>query len=90
MSPKFVVVAQNGEELITYGDHAGAPLATDYLEALDGSGREDLFFGYTADDEPTPSDATGRMLSYLERAQREGVRVLATDYCSNSAHVQAS
>jgi len=90
MSPEFVIVAQNGEELITFADPVSAPLATDYLDAVDGLGREDLFFGYTADDEPTPSDATERMLSYLARARREGVRVLAIDYCSSPAHVQAS
>jgi cysteinyl-tRNA synthetase len=88
--PGFVVIAQNGEELIALGDSVDDPLATDYLQALDGLGREDLFYGYTTDDEPTPLEATDHMLSYLDRAQMEGIHVLAIDYCSTPEHVRAS
>ncbi len=89
-SPGFLLVAQNGEELITLGDRADAPLAIDYLAALDGLGREDLFFGYTEDGEPTPRAATARMLSYLDRAANEGVCVLTIDYCWTPQNVRAS
>lgn len=89
-SPGFIIVVQNGEELITLGGPAGNPLATDYVRALDGLAREDLFFGYTADDMPTPPGATTRMLTFLDRAQAEGVRILAVDYCLRPEYVRAS
>lgn len=79
--PAFLVIAQNGDELLTMGDTATASLAGDYVRAIDGLGREDLFYGYTADNESTPIAATNWMLSYLDRAESEGIEVLAIDYC---------
>ena len=89
-SPGFLLVAQNGEELIALGDQPDASLATGYLEALDGLGREDLFFGYAEDDEPTPWEATAWMLSYLDRAVTEGLCVFTIDYCWSPQNVRAS
>ena len=54
----FVVIPQNGIELVTLGEDAGSELAAAYLAAIDGHGQEDLFYGYSRDDKPTPSDAT--------------------------------
>ena len=41
----FVVIPQNGIELVTLGDDAGSELASSYLAAIDGHGQEDLFYG---------------------------------------------
>lgn len=80
-APGFLVIAQNGDELLTTGDAVSAPLASTYVDAIDGLGREDLFYGYSSDNEPTPVEATERMLMYLDRAETLGIEVLAIDYC---------
>ena len=86
-NPDFVVIPQNGIELVTMGDDAEAELAAAYLAAIDGHGQEDLFYGYDRDDTPTPSEATEYLLSYLRRSQQTGNRILVTDYCSRTEYV---
>ena len=86
----FLVVPQNGEALLTIDGSPSGPLAADYLLAIDGLGREDLFYGYTGDDVPTPSVARDEMLPLLRRAEQEGLEILVTDYCTTPAHVATS
>ena len=83
----FVVIPQNGIELVTMGDDAHSELVATYLAAIDGHGQEDLFYGYSRDDKPSPSDATEYLLSYLHRSQQTGNRILVTDYCSRPEYV---
>src|SRR5713101_6042337 len=45
LSPNFLVIPQNGNNLLTYGGPTG-PVASTYLAAIDGVGHEDLFYGY--------------------------------------------
>ncbi len=85
--PGFIVIPQNGIELVTTGSNADANLAISYLSAIDGHGQEDLFYGYLRDDTPTPADATDYLLSYLRRSQQTGNRILVTDYCTNPDYV---
>jgi len=86
--PGFAVVPQNGVELITQdGTHTGAP-ALAYLAAIDGVGQESLFYGYSADDQPTPGEVTRWNLGFLDLArQAGGIVVLVTDYCFTLAKV---
>lgn len=86
----FVVIAQNGDEVLTTGDSAAAPLASEYIHAIDGLGREDLFYGYSGDNKPTPVEARDWMLTYLDRAETVGIEVLAIDYCWDQALMEAS
>ena len=88
--PDFIVIPQNGIELVTLGGNANADLAAGYLAAIDGHGQEDLFYGYKRDDEPTPADATYYLLSYLRRSKKAGKCILATDYCSRPEYVTAA
>ena len=83
----FVVIPQNGIELVTSGDDATANLATDYLAAIDGHGQEDLFYGYSNDNTPTSASTTAYLLSYLHRSQQVGKSILVTDYCTRSDYV---
>lgn len=85
--PDFIVIPQNGIELVTLGDDAGAELASPYLAAIDGHGQEDLFYGYRRDDQPTSAKTTEYLLSYLHRSQQAGKSILVTDYCSRPEHV---
>ena len=85
--PGFIVIPQNGIELVTIGDDADAELAASYLSANDGHGQEDLFYGYLRDDASTPTDETDYLLSYLRRTQQAGNRILVTDYCTRPDYV---
>ncbi|MBR4135282.1 MAG: endo alpha-1,4 polygalactosaminidase [Bacteroidales bacterium] len=85
--PDFIVIPQNGIELVTLGDDAEAALATAYLSAIDGHGQEDLFYGYRRDDTPSPAEATDYLLSYLRRSKKAGKTILVTDYCSRPDYV---
>lgn len=42
--PNFIIIPQNGQEIVTQnGEEDGVP-ATEYLNAINGVGREDLFY----------------------------------------------
>lgn len=82
-APGFVVIPQNGQELLTTDGDPEGPLATEYLRAIDGQGREDLFYGYDRDNVATPEEETDWMAGFLDRAVGAGVTVLVTDYCSS-------
>lgn len=86
----FIVIPQNGQELVTEnGDEDGQP-AIAYLQAIDGVGREDLFYGYNKDDKATPEDEREYMISYLDVCESNGVEVLVTDYCSTQSKMDDS
>ena len=89
-NPDFIVIPQNGIELIVAGDEVASPLAKSYLAAIDGHGQEDLFYGYHSDDLPTPNSETEYLLSYLRRSRNEGKTVLVTDYCGKQEHIADS
>lgn len=80
--PGFIVIPQNGQELITTDGMANGPLATFYMAAITGQAREDLFYGYTGDGIPTPVDKRVYMEGFLDRCLEEGKVILVTDYCS--------
>ena len=56
VQPNFLLIPQNGDELLTTGDGYDTPPAETYLTAIDGQGREDLLYGYNTDNKPTPED----------------------------------
>jgi cysteinyl-tRNA synthetase len=88
--PGFIVVPQNGTELVTRQGAPGDAPALAYLNAIDGIGREDLWYGYDRDDLATPAGETGRLRALLDIAQSQGVRVLVTDYCRTRRRVDDS
>lgn len=81
-SPGFIVIPQNGQELISLNGESSGTLAAAYLDAINGLGREDLFYGYTGDGEPTPANERSYMEGFLNRAKEKGKSILVTDYCS--------
>lgn len=83
----FAVITNNGNELITQNGLADGPIATDFSNALDAMAREDLFYGYTKFDQPTPPADTTYMQSYLEVAKKNGLAVLVIDYAKTQAKV---
>jgi cysteinyl-tRNA synthetase, unknown class len=86
----FIVIPQNGQELLTRnGEQDGQP-ADAYLDAIDGVGREDLYFGYDEDNQPTEPEDIAYMRSFLDIAEEHGVEVLTTDYCSTPSKMDDS
>jgi len=89
-TPRFIVIPQNGSELLTVSGEPGAAPASEYINAIDGVGREDLFYGYTADNRETPPEATAYMMSYLKPARDNGLSVVVIDYCRQRAKIDDS
>lgn len=89
-NPQFAIIPQNGIELITTNGESDGSLATSYVNAIDGVGQEDLFFGYDGKDNvPTPSEDNLYLREYLNRI-KTSKRVLVTDYCSGQTNMNKS
>ena len=86
----FIVIPQNGQELITANGESNGTLDLPYVNAIDGIGREDLFYGYEADDLRTPAAEIAYMTGFLDRAEMSGLEVLVTDYCWTQTYVDDS
>ncbi|WMW25700.1 endo alpha-1,4 polygalactosaminidase [Methanolobus sediminis] len=89
-NPDFIIIPQNGQELLTSGGGSDDPTAQDYIAAIDGVGREDLFFGYDDGNMATKEEDTEYLASLLDVARDNGVVVLVTDYCWTKSYVDAS
>jgi cysteinyl-tRNA synthetase len=85
----FAIIPQNGIELITTNGESDGTLATTYLNAIDGVGQEDLFYGYNDDNVATPSADNLYIREYLDRI-KTSKKVLVTDYCSSKTNVDKS
>ncbi len=86
----FIVIPQNGQELITDTGDAKGQLQKNYLKAIDATGRENMFYGYNQDNQKTPAEDREflRKLSLLNK--NNNVPVLATDYCSSKNKIDDS
>ena len=83
----FIIVPQNGIELITNNGLPDGELSYEYIEAMDGHGQEDLHFGYYKDDEATPMEELNYLSAFLNRSLDLGKTILVTDYCDGDLHV---
>ena len=86
---QFAIIPQNGIELITTNGESDGTLATNYVNAIDAVGQEDLFFGYTDDNVPTPSEDNLYLREFLNRI-KTSKKVLVTDYCSGQTNMNKS
>ena len=86
----FIIIAQNGHELLTENGEEIGPLATYYISAIDGVGREDLFYGYDEDNEATPEFERDYMINFMDIAENKNIEVLTTDYCWTQSFVNDS
>ena len=89
-NPNFQIITQNGVDLICTDANYNEKLASEYISAIDGQGQEDLFFGYSRDNKPTPQTTTDNLKSYLSRLSKNGKIILTTDYCSSSENITLS
>jgi len=86
----FLIIPQNGGELLTEdGEQNGLP-SEEYLAALDGVGREDLYYGYDNNNQPTPAGETVYMEAFLDVAESYDIEGLVTNYCWTQAYMDDS
>ncbi|NQT62144.1 MAG: endo alpha-1,4 polygalactosaminidase [Candidatus Marinimicrobia bacterium] len=77
----FIIIPQNGHELLTAdGEETGSP-AMNYISSIDGVGREDLFYGYDDDNEASFISDRNYMINFMDIAEENNIEVLTTDYC---------
>ena len=88
--PGFVVIPQNGIQLVTTGDESDSPLAEQYLAAIDGHGQEDIFYGNPDDNVASSKDDIEWLRGYLDRSKAAGNVILCTDYCSSESKMKDS
>jgi len=90
INSNFIIIPQNGNELTTENGEASGSLATEYLNAIDGQGQEDLFYGYNNDDQATSEEDNNYLKSFLQIEEQNGVQVMVTDYCSTHSKMDNS
>ena len=86
----FIVVVQNGHQVLTTDGAADGAPAVQLIAAIDGAARESLLYGYDGMDAPTGKEPSEAMLAYTETARRFGLSVLIIDYCSSPDAVTGS
>jgi cysteinyl-tRNA synthetase, unknown class len=86
----FLIIPQNGQEILTQNSQPTGAIATAYVNAIDGVGREDLFYGYTADNTATPAVDRDYLISICDVAKNNSKVVLTTDYCSTQSKMDDS
>jgi cysteinyl-tRNA synthetase len=86
-NPDFLIIPQNGHELMREGGDTDGKPAMEYIDAVDGAGQEDLFFGYDDDNRATPRMEREYLIFFLDTAKKGGVVILVTDYCWNRARM---
>lgn len=76
LKPGFLVVPQNGEQLLA--DPA-------YLAAIDAVAKEDLVYGEEADEQRNPVSVVARNMRWLAPAVNRGIPVLVVEYIRDKA-----
>ncbi|MBI9109278.1 MAG: endo alpha-1,4 polygalactosaminidase [Spirochaetales bacterium] len=86
----FIIIPQNGQELVTSDGETIGIVQRSYLASINGTGREDLFFGYDTDDQQTPDRDWQYLFDLCRLFEENGVEVLVTDYCWTGSNVDSS
>ena len=86
----FIIIPQNGLELVTDTGSPDGAVQTDYLAAIDGTGQEDVLYGCAGDTSATPQEVTDYLRSLCDIFTMHGKKVLAIDYCADRTSVNRS
>lgn len=84
MKPGFIVIPQNGLQLLTDDGTANGNPSSAYVAAIDGCGQEELFYGYENQNNFKSQDYEEPQLwlTQCQFATSHNLEVLVTDYCS--------
>ena len=86
----FILIPQNGHRLVsTTAEDDGEPVSN-YLNAVDGLGQEDLYYGYDDDNKATPATESEYMEYFLDLGLEAGKTILVTDYCKDQSKMDDS
>ena len=90
--PNFIVVPQNGQAvaLRSYCTDCATSVDIDYMNSIDGIGREDLNYGYSNDNVLNSAAQNRELSKFLNLYQDAGKTVLVTDYVYSQAGVDDS
>ncbi|MCK5169196.1 MAG: endo alpha-1,4 polygalactosaminidase [Bacteroidales bacterium] len=80
-NPNFVIIPQNGHELVSSNGDTDGSADINYNRAIDACGQEDLFYGYDDDDIITGTEDNEYLTDLLDIAKSAGNVILVTDYC---------
>ena len=88
-NPTFVIIPQNGQGVAWDDEDEGEP-DSEYLSVIDGTGREDTFYGTDsdwsiADGVLTPEDTSEWFQEQCDVFKNAGVTVLSTDYTTDNS-----
>lgn len=89
-NPNFVVIPQNGVELLVEKPENLETPAINYLNAIDAVAQEDFFFGNPEINDATPNPDNLYLSTFLHLAKNKGKKVLVTDYCSSPNLINTS
>ena len=85
--PDFILVPQNGLELLTKEGWPASGPAAAYVAAIDGVAQEHVFYGMTGYGEPVPGDARAWLNGLLDFAESQGLSALVADYADARADI---
>ncbi|MFS1526115.1 endo alpha-1,4 polygalactosaminidase [Microbulbifer sp. 2304DJ12-6] len=86
----FIVVPQNGIELVTTTTTITGPVDEGYLNAIDGIAQEAVFFGFANVDQPTRTSESRRLQTYLDLAKDNNNVILVTDFAQIEKNIEDS
>ena len=94
-NPGFIVITQNGQNVAWDNDDDDEKADANYFSAINGCGREDLFYGVDknwdmADDKLTPKFINKEFVEMCDVYKNAGLTVLAVDYCSSKYNIEDS
>ena len=81
LKPGFLVVPQNGEDLLA---------DKDYLAVIDGAGKEDLLFGESKNDRPNDPESIEANVKLLQLLTHAGKPVFAVEYLDSPEKIAAA
>jgi cysteinyl-tRNA synthetase, unknown class len=89
-NPEFIIIPQNGQELITNTGTYDGIMYLNYIRSIDATAREDLFYGFEGDNIENLSFISEDMVKLCTLYQQMGVEVMAIDYCSSPEKIDSS
>ena len=90
INPNFSIIPQNGQTLVVNDEDDISSVNQNYIDAIDGMGQEDFFYGYDNDDQATSSSDNSFIAQYLDKAKEGDIQILVTDYCSTLSKMEDS